>query len=122
KSVNKQTALRNGMTDAAKIELLRQRLDRLERDVGAAEDRDAVGRLFLDVQSAMDERDLDKYGQLYTDDGEWCAVNGRAIGPANITEHLKQYCKPWESEARRSYHSISDVTIDLHGDWATGHA
>jgi len=122
KSVNKQTALRDGMTDAAKIELLRQRLDRLERHVGAAEDRDAVGRLFLDVQSAMDERDLEKYGQLYTDDGEWCAVNGRAIGPANITEHLKQYCKPWESEASRSYHSISDVTIDLHGDWATGHA
>lgn len=113
---------RDGMTDAATLPMLQQRLEEMERRVRSAEDRDAIYRLFVDVQSAMDGRDMVKYGLLYTEDGEWCAVNGRAIGPTNITEHLKQYCKPWESEAQRTYHSISDVTIDVDGDRATGHA
>jgi ketosteroid isomerase-like protein len=102
------------------IEQLRRRLDAVSKRIHQADDFDSVYRLFLDVQTAMDERDLEEYGQLYTSDGEWCAVNGRAIGPENITTHLKQYCKPWESEHKRTFHSIGDVTVDLADDVAKG--
>ncbi len=108
--------------DADKTELLKKRIKALDRRVREAEDRDALYRLFVNVQSAMDERDMVQYGLFYTADGEWCAVNGRAVGPSQITEHLKQYCKPWDSAAHRTYHSISDVTIELDGDRALGHA
>ena len=103
------------------LEALRKRIDTLENRLASAEDRCAIHRLFVDLQTAMDERDLVKYGNFYAEDGEWCAVNGRAIGPAAITELLSRYCKPWESEARRSYHSISDITIDVQGDVASAH-
>ena len=94
------------------------RLDAIQRRLDELEDRDAITRLFLTVQEALDGRDLTGYGACFTEDGEWAGVVGRAVGPAAITAILSQYCTPWESEGHRTYHTTSDIVIDIDGDTA----
>lgn len=94
------------------------RTDTIEQRLQLIEDREAIRRVFLDLQDALDGRDLEAYGNLFTDDGEWAGIVGRAVGPAAITEILSQYCKPWESEGHRTYHSNVDIVIDIDGDTA----
>jgi uncharacterized protein (TIGR02246 family) len=95
------------------------RADTLAQRVQEIEDREAIARLFIDLQDALDGRDLAGYGALFTEDGEWSGVTGRAVGPAAIAEFLGRYCKPWESEGQRTYHTTTDIAIDLDGDTAT---
>lgn len=110
------------MTDAAALQELQGRLARMEQRVQEVEDRDAIQRLFIDLQKATDAHDADKYAECFTQDGEWCGITGRAIGRAAIAEHMKRSWTPWENEAHRTYHSVGDFSIDLNGDTATAEA
>jgi 3-phenylpropionate/cinnamic acid dioxygenase small subunit len=94
------------------------RLDRLEQRLQEVEDRDAIQRLCIELSNRLDARDLAGYGALFTQDGEWAGVVGRAVGPAEIEAILSKYCKPWESEGHRTYHTSLDLVIDLDGDTA----
>jgi uncharacterized protein (TIGR02246 family) len=94
------------------------RLDRIEARLQELEDKDAIMRLFQDLQDALDGRDLKRYGDLFTEDGVWTGVTGHQTGPAAITEFFTRLCKPWESEGHRTYHSTSDHKIDIDGDTA----
>lgn len=107
--------------EVTEMAALLKRADLIDQRISQIEDREAIYRLLVNLQTAMDERDIVRYGLFYAEDGEWCAVSGRAIGPAAIAEFLRPYCRPWESEQQRSYHSIADVVIDLDGDLATAH-
>jgi ketosteroid isomerase-like protein len=93
-------------------------IDGLEKRLREIEDREAIQRVFLAAQDALDGRDLAGYGALFTEDGEWAGVVGRAVGPEAIAEILGRYCKPWESEGHRTYHTTADIAIDLDGDTA----
>lgn len=90
----------------------------LEQRLLLIEDRDAIERLFIELSNRLDARDLEGYGALFTEDGEWSGVVGRAVGPAAIAEILGQYCKPWESEAHRTYHTTVDMIVEIDGDTA----
>ncbi|MEI9852423.1 MAG: nuclear transport factor 2 family protein [Sphingomonas sp.] len=94
------------------------RVDTIEQRLKLIEDKEAISRLFVDLSNCLDARDLKGYGALFTEDGEWAGVVGRAVGPAAITELLGRYCKPWESEAHRTYHTTVDMVIDVDGDTA----
>ncbi|WP_404713861.1 nuclear transport factor 2 family protein [Sphingomonas sp. MMS24-J13] len=104
------------MTDAA---ALQARLDAMEKRLAQAEDREAIWRLFMAMQAAIDNRDLKAYGEGFTEDGVWAGVVGRGVGPVGIAEILGQYMKPWDSEATRTWHVTLDVLIDIDGDSAT---
>jgi hypothetical protein len=103
------------MTDIAQLQA---RLDDMEKRLRLAEDRAAITRLFIALQDCLDGRDLTGYGLLFTRDGEWSGVVGRAVGPAAITEILSKYCLPWESDGHRTYHSTFDIVIEVEGDRA----
>jgi ketosteroid isomerase-like protein len=90
----------------------------LARRLQAIEDREAITRLCLELSNCLDARDLAGYAARFTDDGEWAGVVGRAVGPAAIEALLGDYCKPWESEGHRTYHTTHDLIIDLAGDTA----
>lgn len=94
------------------------RTDELERRLQHVEDREAIQRVCTDISNCLDARDLKGYGALFTEDGEWSGIVGRAIGPAAIDQLLSQYCKPWESEGHRTYHTTVDMVIDVDGDTA----
>lgn len=107
------------MTDTATIETLQARIERLEKRLAEADDREAIWRLFMAMQAAIDSRDLKAYGEGFTEDGVWAGVVGRGVGPAGIAAILSQYMRPWESQATRTWHVTLDVVIDLDGDAAT---
>jgi len=95
------------------------RLDRIERRLQQAEDRQAITDLCIRVSNCLDRRDLDGYGNCFTDDGEWSGIVGSGIGPAAISAILSKYCLPWESEGHRTYHTLLDLVIELDGDTAS---
>jgi ketosteroid isomerase-like protein len=94
----------------------------IEQRLGQLEDMAAITRLCIDLSNRLDDRDLAGYGALFTDDGEWSGVVGRAVGPAAIAEILGRYCLPWESEGQRTFHTTHNIVIDLDGDSARGTA
>ena len=94
------------------------RLDRIEQRLREEEDKDAIKRLCIELSNCLDARDLKGYGERFAEDGEWSGVVGRAVGPVEIEKLLSQYCKPWESEGHRTYHTTLDMVIDLDGDTA----
>ena len=104
------------MTD---ITALQARLDAMEKRLAEAEDREAIWRLFMAMQHAIDSRDLKAYGAGFTDDGVWAGVVGRGVGPKGVEAILSQYMKPWASQATRTWHVTLDVLIDIDGDTAT---
>lgn len=110
------------MTDAAALQELQRRLAQVEQRLQEAEDREAIQRLFVDLQKATDAHDADQYAECFTPDGEWSGVSGRAVGRSAIAEHMRLSWSPWESEAHRTYHSVGDFSIDLNGDTATAEA
>jgi len=94
----------------------------IEQRLRLVEDRQAITHVAIELSNRLDARDLAGYGALFTQDGEWSGVVGRAVGPAAIADLLAQYCKPWESEARRTYHLTTDMVIDIDGDSARASA
>jgi ketosteroid isomerase-like protein len=95
------------------------RIDTIEQRLQAVEDRQEINDLCIKVSNCLDRRDLDGYGNCFTEDGEWSGIVGRATGPAAISEILSIYCKPWESEGHRTYHTLLDLVITLDGDTAS---
>jgi len=94
------------------------RLNQIEQRLQSVEDREAIQRVFTDISNCLDARDLKGYGAFFTEDGEWSGIVGRAVGPAEIETLLSQYCKPWESEGHRTYHTTVDMVVDIDGDTA----
>jgi 3-phenylpropionate/cinnamic acid dioxygenase small subunit len=95
------------------------RLDRMERRLQELEDREEIRLLMIKAQDLLDERRVEEYGQLFTEDGVWCGVVGRGVGPKGVAAVLGQFLKPWESEAVRSYHTHNNSEIHVDGDEAT---
>lgn len=90
----------------------------IEQRLRLVEDHDAIKRLCIELSNRLDARDLKGYGALFTEEGEWSGVVGRAVGPTAIAEILGKYCLPWESEGQRTYHITLDTIVDVDGDSA----
>lgn len=95
------------------------RLAVIEKRLLALEDREEITKLMIKAQDLLDQRDIKGYGELFTEDGVWCGVVGRGVGPKGVAAVLGLYLgKPWESQAIRSYHTHVNNEIYVDGDTA----
>src|SRR6476661_8121275 len=65
------------------------------------EDAKQIRQLYLAYRRHLDARDLDAYGRLFADDGEWLGGTPAPPGPT-------------------SWHLVTESGVDVRGDWATG--
>lgn len=99
------------MGDSAGIE---ERLRRLE-------DLAQIRRLLQDYRRTLDERDLDAYSRLFTEDGEWLGGTGYGQGPAGIAAMLREglAANP-PAPGPTTWHLVPEPQIDVAGDTAVG--
>ena len=91
--------------------------DRLRR----LEDAEQIRQLNLEYRRHLDARDLDAYGRLFADDGEWLGGTGYGKGPAGITAMLtERLAGNPAAPGATSWHMVTESDIDVHGDRATG--
>jgi len=85
------------------------------------EDAEQIRQLNLEYRRHLDARDLDAYGRLFAEDGEWLGGTGYGKGPAGITAMLKERLagNPAPPGAT-SWHLVTESGIDVRGDLATG--
>jgi uncharacterized protein (TIGR02246 family) len=107
------------MADTATVQALQARLESMEKRLQEADDREAIWRLMMVMQNAIDHRDIATYAAGFTEDGVWAGVVGRGVGPKGVEEILGKYMRPFESQSQRTWHTTLDVIIDIDGDTAT---
>src|SRR5690348_2270523 len=85
------------------------------------EDAEQIRRLNLEYRRHLDARDLDAYGRLFAEDGEWLGGTGYGQGPAGITAMLKERLAGNPGPpGPTSWHLVTESGVDVRGDWATG--
>ena len=95
--------------------------DSLAERLRRLEDAERIRQLNLEYRRHLDARDLDAYGRLFAEDGEWLGGTGYGQGPAGITAMLKERLagKPGPP-GPTSWHLVAESGIDVRGDRATG--
>ncbi|HEY3652809.1 MAG TPA: nuclear transport factor 2 family protein [Streptosporangiaceae bacterium] len=85
------------------------------------EDAEQIRQLNLAYRRHLDRRDLDAYGRLFADDGEWLGGTGYGQGPAGITAMLTERLAGNPAPpGPTSWHLVTESGVDVRGDWATG--
>ena len=84
------------------------------------EDAEQIRQLNLAYRRHLDARDLDAYGRLFADDGEWLGGTGYGQGPAGITAMLTERLPARGSDGPTAWHLVTEPEISLDGDRATG--
>ena len=84
------------------------------------EDAEQIRQLNLAYRRHLDTRDLDAYGRLFADDGEWLGGTGYGQGPAGITAMLNERLPARSSDHPVAWHLVTEPEISLDGDRATG--
>jgi uncharacterized protein (TIGR02246 family) len=92
----------------------------VEERLSRLEDLEEIRRLVQDYRRHLDVMDLDAYGLLFAEDGEWLGGTGYGQTPAGITAMLKERLPRRASPGPASWHLLSEPVIDLDGDRATG--
>src|SRR6202011_5965709 len=64
--------------------------DDVDARLGRLEDAEQIRRLTQEYRRLLDARDLDGYGRLFAEDGEWLGGTGYGRGPAGITAMLTE--------------------------------
>ena len=67
--------------------------DSLTERLRRLEDAAQIRQLNLEYRRHLDARDLDAYGRLFAEDGEWLGGTGYGQGPAGITPSPER--DPW---------------------------
>jgi ketosteroid isomerase-like protein len=95
-------------------EIFAERLRRLE-------DAEQIRQLNLEYRRHLDARDLDAYGRLFAEDGEWLGGTGYGQTPAGITAMLTERLAGNPGPpGPTSWHLVTESGVDIRGDWATG--
>src|SRR5256885_1211613 len=68
----------------------------------------------------LEARDLDGYGRLFADDGEWLGGTGYGQTPAGITAMLNERLPARGPGGPAAWHLVTEPEISLDGDRATG--
>src|SRR6266568_65812 len=85
------------------------------------EDAEQIRQLNLAYRRHLDARDLDAYGRLFADDGEWLGGTGYGQGPAGITAMLTERLAGNPAPpGPTSWHLVTESGVDVRGDRATG--
>jgi ketosteroid isomerase-like protein len=94
--------------------------DSVEERLRRLEDTEQIRQLNLEYRRHLDARDLDAYGRLFADDGQWLGGIGYGKGPAGITAMLKERLPARSSAGPTSWHLVTQPEIELDGDRAAG--
>jgi ketosteroid isomerase-like protein len=95
--------------------------DSLTERLRGLEDAEQIRQLNLAYRRHLDARDLDAYGLLFADEGEWLGGTGYGKTPAGITAMLKDRLAGNPAPpGPTSWHLVTESDIDVHGDRATG--
>ena len=95
--------------------------DSLTERLRRLEDAAQIRQLNLAYRRHLDARDLDAYGRLFAEDGEWLGGTGYGQGPAGITAMLKERLAGNPGPpGPTSWHLVTESGVDVRGDWATG--
>jgi SnoaL-like domain len=84
------------------------------------EDTAQIRRLTQEYRRLLDARDLDAYGRLFADEGEWLGGTGYGKTPAGITAMLNERLPARASDRPSAWHLVTEPEITLDGDQATG--
>jgi len=95
--------------------------DSFEERLRRLEDAEQIRQLNLEYRRHLDARDLEAYGRLFADDGEWLGGTGYGRTPAGITAMLTERLagNPAPPGAT-SWHMVTESDIQVRGDRATG--
>jgi ketosteroid isomerase-like protein len=94
--------------------------DDLEKRLGRLEDAEQIRRLTQEYRHHLDRLDLDAYGTLFADEGEWLGGTGYGKTPAGITAMLRERLPRRTSDRPSAWHLVTEPEISLDGDRATG--
>jgi ketosteroid isomerase-like protein len=95
--------------------------DSFEERLRRLEDTEQIRRLNLEYRRHLDARDLDAYGRLFAEDGEWLGGTGYGKGPAGITAMLTERLTGNPAPpGPTSWHLVTESDINVDGDRATG--
>jgi hypothetical protein len=95
--------------------------DSVEQRLRRLEDREEIRRLVREYGRQLDARDLEAYGLLFAQDGEWLGGTGYGKTPAGITAMLTERLPGNTGDSgQASWHLLTEPEIELHGDRATG--
>jgi len=94
--------------------------DDLDGRLGRLEDAEQIRRLTQEYRRHLDARDLDAYGLLFADEGEWLGGTGYGQTPAGITAMLNERLPARSPDHPAAWHLVTEPEIDLDGDRATG--
>jgi ketosteroid isomerase-like protein len=95
--------------------------DSLTERLRRLEDAARIRQLNLEYRRHLDARDLDAYGRLFAEDGEWLGGTGYGQGPTGITAMLKERLAGNPGPpGPTSWHLATESGVDVRGDWATG--
>jgi hypothetical protein len=94
--------------------------DGIEARLGRLEDAGQIRRLTQEYRHHLDRLDLDSYGTLFSDEGEWLGGTGYGQTPAGITAMLKERLPRRTSDRPSAWHLVTEPEIDLDGDRAAG--
>src|SRR5436309_3898938 len=95
--------------------------DSLTERLRRLEDAEQIRQLNLEYRRHLDDRDLDAYGRLFAEDGEWLGGTGYGQGPAGITAMLTERLPGNPAPpGPTSWHLVTESGVDVRGDWATG--
>jgi ketosteroid isomerase-like protein len=94
--------------------------DDVDARLGRLEDAAQIRKLTQEYRRLLDARDLDGYGRLFAEDGEWLGGTGYGQGPAGITAMLNERLPARGSDGPTAWHLVTEPEISLDGDRATG--
>jgi hypothetical protein len=92
----------------------------IEARLRRLEDAGQIRRLTQEYRRHLDARDLDAYGRLFAEDGEWLGGTGYGKTPAGITAMLTERLPARGPDGPTAWHLVTEPEIELDGDRATG--
>lgn len=99
----------------------------LESRLQAMEDEKAIRGLMVQYGQYLDTLDFEAYSQLFAAEGEWSGQLSEYTtvkGPAAIQSAMEQAFtdRTWDPDHVTNVHVVSNISIDVSGDRATGYS
>ena len=92
----------------------------------ALEDKAAIREVILAYGRDLDARDWEAFSNLFAEEGEWIGGMGKGHGRAMIKKMMEDTIgsspggKIAATGGQSNFHVFTNISIDVHGDTATG--
>ena len=97
-------------------------------DIQTARDEKSIHDLIMTYSRMLDSLDLEGFSRLFAREGTWSGrIDGKMItvkGPAGVLSMMQDAFggQEYNPEKINSFHLVTNVAINVHGDRATGYA